>query len=213
MKQNTIAVVLGRKGSGKSTLVHELLEEAPRVLVLDYLGEYGGRDLCRVVRGRDAAFRALERAWGADRFRIAVRETEGQDSLDVLAAAAELEDYLLVIEEASAYCSPQGVPREIAQIVRYGRHRSIDQLFVAQRPSMLHRDITSAADVVISFQHHERADIDYLVQTVGEHMAAVRELAPYEITVGGPGVDLGKVPVAVLARLEAQRRGAGEKSA
>lgn len=198
MSQNTIITLLGRKGSGKSTLTAEIIRESPRVVILDYLGEYGANVKAQVVTGFRPALDALVEASGERRFRLSLRIEDEDLAMRILPVAWELSDYLLVVEEASAYCSPTQIPPELARMVRFGRHQRISQLYVAQRPSMLHRHITSQSDLIISFRQHEPIDVRYLRMTAGEAADAVQTLPDYAIFVSGA---LDRAPLAVLARL------------
>lgn len=199
MAQNLVLVVLGRKGSGKSTLVREVIREFDRVVILDYIGEYGAEVNARVIEGFEACVHELVENAKRPRFRLSLRVVDTDEALRVLSVAYELPRTLLVVEEASVYCTPQSLPVEVARFVRFGRHREISQVYVAQRPSMLHRDITSQADVIVSFRQHEQRDVDYLRGIMGEEAERVRTLGDYAIVAG---VNLEKAPLAVLARLK-----------
>lgn len=204
---NTIVFVTGRKGCGKSTLVRELMREHDRVVVLDYIGEYGPECGATVHRGAIACARALERWHDRPRFCLSLRVTEERDALELLEIVAKMRGILLVVEESSWLCAPGRLPRELAYLVRMGRHQEISQLYVAQRPAMVHRDVTSQADVIVSFQQHGERDVAYLEGTVlADRAAHVRELKPFEIIAGvAPGED-AKLPACVRARLAKQRR-------
>lgn len=196
--QNLIVTVLGRKGSGKSTLVGEITREHRRVVILDYLGEYGANVGARVHEGRRSSIAALVRWNRQARFCLSLRVEDYDDALDVLEVAYEMRGYLLVVEEASWLCTASHMPRELARFVRFGRHRGISQLYVAQRPSMLHRDVTSQSDVIVSFNQHEERDVAYLAGILGDSADRLRELPPYAI-IAGPTPD--RFPAAVRKRL------------
>lgn len=203
--QNTIASVFGRKGSGKSTLVLEITREFRRVLVLDYLGEYGAAEGFTVCEGFEACVNALVRWAHRPRFALSLRVDEVHEALALLTVAWEIEGgFLLVVEESSWLCSPSSLPRELAKFVRMGRHREVSQLYVAQRPAMVHRDVTSQSDVIVSFQQHEKRDIAFLEASIlGERANDVRTLAPFAIIAGGVEA---KYPSAVRKRLKRQSK-------
>lgn len=206
MKQNMIAALVGRKGSGKSTLVGEIVREHDRALIVDRMFEYGAQLGATVVRGFDAAVEAVLEASRRRRYRYSLRGLEDDEVLEVLAGVATLRDTLVVVEEASAYMKAQQIPREIAQLVRMGRHQEISQVYVAQRAAMLHLDVISQADVIVSFQQHARRDVDTLVGHLGDHAERVRDLERFEIIAGGPAGWEEKAPLAVLARLTTRDR-------
>lgn len=204
---NTITFVTGRKGCGKSTLVRDLLREHPRVVVLDYLGEYGAECGATIHDGIVASVRALDRWHTRPRFCLSLRVTDERDALDLLGVARRMRSFLLVVEEASWICSPGRLPLELREIVRFGRHQEISQLYVAQRPAMVHRDVTSQADVIVSFQQHGERDIAYLEGSVlADRAALVRALRPFEIVVGVAEGEEAKVPACVRSRVAKQRQ-------
>jgi hypothetical protein len=204
--QNTIIALVGRKGSGKSTLVGEIVCEHERTVVVDTMNEYGEKLGAEVVLGYDQAVDAVLEASRRRRFRFSLRGLEHDQVLEILEGVATLRELLLVVEEASAYMKAQQIPWEIAQLVRMGRHQGISQLYVAQRPTMLHLDVISQADVIVSFQQHAHRDVETLVGHLGEAAARVRDLERFELIAGGPAGWEEKAPLAVLARLRARNR-------
>lgn len=204
---NSILVVLGRKGSGKSTLVREIIREKMverrRVLIIDGMGEYGGEGI-EVVHGVDDALDRIEKIDDHDRFAYAFRTMRSEDDLDLIGVAYEVPNQLLVIEEASRYCSATQLPDEIGQLVRYGRHREIDMIFIARRPSELHRDVTANADVVVTFQQHEPRDVLYLRSIFGERAERAKLLPRFKVMVFG---DPKKVPLSVFEAVEPDPQG------
>jgi len=207
VSQNTIGTVVGRKGCGKTTLVLEIMREHKRVAVLDYLGEYDARHGFTVHEGLAASVTALARWAGKPRFALSLRVDEQHEALAVLKVAWEMRAFLLVIEEASWLCSPSYLPRELAKLVRMGRHREISQLYVAQRPAMVHRDVTSQSDWIVSFQQHETRDVKFLeASLLGEQAEKVRTLEQYEIIAATAAGTPATLPAAVRARLNKAAR-------
>lgn len=194
MADNTLLCLFGKKGSGKSTLAREIMEDWPRVVTLDLMGEYPG-----------------ERAWGlrpcADllvargtqkKFRLSLTGFRPEEGIRLLRICQELRGALIVVEEAGAYCSPSVFPPELAELVYRGRHYGVSQLYVSQRPASIHRAITSQADVIVAFRQHEARDIAYLRSVLGDDADLLRDLPDYKIKCYG---DLRKAPLAVLERL------------
>lgn len=199
---NTIGSLFGRKGCGKSTLALEIMREHPRVLVIDYLGEYGTGKGFTVHEGFVSSVNALSRWAGRKRFALSLRVDEVHEALALLEVAWEMRGYLLVIEEASWLCSPSQLPRELSKFVRMGRHREISQLYVAQRPAMVHRDVTSQSDFIVSFQQHEARDIKFLeASTLGAQAEHVRTLPRFAIVAAAANGEESTFPKAVRRRL------------
>lgn len=191
--------ILGKKGSGKSFLTREIAHDFDRVIVLDSMGEYGPREGFMPLIGLDEALAHLPLLAGKPDYAVSVRVLNADDAMDVLSIVYELPGTFLIVEETSLYCSPSYLPDELAQLIRYGRHRSISMAFVARRPSELHRDITAQSDLVISFRQHETRDVQYLKGTLGDRAELLRDLPLYAIAVYG---DMEKAPASVLERME-----------
>lgn len=202
MSTNTIVSIFGRKGSGKSRLALEVMREHRRVVVLDYLGEYGTAQGFTVHEGLAASVKALARWAGKSRFALSLRVDEVFEARALLEVCWEMRGYLLVLEEASWLCSPSQLPRELSKFVRMGRHREISQLYVAQRPAMVHRDVTSQSDVIVSFQQHEARDIKFLeASTLGAQAEHVRTLPRFAIVAAAANGEESTFPAAVRRRL------------
>ena len=160
--RNNIAVLAGQKGTGKTTLARELVAQAPRVVVIDPMGEYGLESGCSPVWGFEAACEALLDAEPRSRFRLSLRSEDTDDLLDLLGLAWDMPGILLTVEEATLFCGPTTLPPEISRLLRYGRHRAIDQLYVTQRIAEISRTMTALADHVITFRQTEPGDLDHL---------------------------------------------------
>jgi len=210
VSHNTIGSLFGRKGSGKSTLVGEITRDFRRVIVIDYLGEYDARRGFTVHEGFTASATALVRWNPKPRFALSLRVDEVHHALMLLEIVWEMRNVLLVVEESSWLCTPSNLPQELRRLVRMGRHREISQLYVAQRPAMVHRDVTSQSDWIVSFQQHEARDIHFLEESLlGEQAEKVRELGQYEIIAGTASGSPAQLPAAVRARLRSSDRAKG----
>jgi DNA helicase HerA-like ATPase len=193
MASNFVISVLGHKGSGKSTLVKEIVEEHPRVITFDTMGEYDN-----AIETFPEAVRELGKLEHARRFKIAIRLPEDEDALEAMEVAYELTGTLVVFEETSFYCSPSYLPTILKKFVRYGRHREISQIYVSRRPAEIHRDLTAQSDLIVSFRQHEPADVDYLRKLMGPEADKLPTLPKYRIIASG---DVKSAPLPVLQRL------------
>jgi DNA helicase HerA-like ATPase len=190
VSDNTIASFFGRKGSGKTTLVKRCMREFRRVVTLDTLGEYDGE----VCQGFEPCLVALERAEHRKRFALSLRCSALDDMLDLLAVCYELRDALIVVEETSFYCTASTLPDELAQLVRYGRHRELSQFYVSRRPAEISRDLTAQSDVIVSFAQTEPRDLDYL-RAAGGDTELIRSLPKYRFAAWGPDMSKAAIPV------------------
>jgi len=201
LSQNLIITILGRKGSGKSTLTRELIAERPRVIILDAVGEYpdeqGYPPKTEVVWGIDDCLNALEETEDRDKFRLSLRCYQREEDLDLLDACFETKDCLVVVEETWRLCTPYEIPDPLSKLVRFGRHHRIDQIYVSQRGSSIHRDLTAQSDLIVSFQQHEPRDVMYL-RSLGDANESVRTLPPFKVICIG---DIDRAPVPILERI------------
>lgn len=201
MSQNLVISVFGRKGSGKSTLVMTMLEEFDRVFYFDAMGEADEKRGFTVVHGWQACIDAMMKVRNDKRFKLSLRMDDTEELVRLLDLAYEIPDQCTVVEETSFYCSPSYLPSEISKLVRYGRHRRIDQIYIARRPSEIHRDLTAQSDLIVTFAMHEPRDIAYLaaIAPSKEAAEAVRKLPKYRVAVWG---DVERAPAAVLVQQE-----------
>lgn len=182
--QASVRCIYGRRGSGKSTLARIFCEDAPRVLVLDTLGEYGDRRSWRVAASRSELKRALVEGVRKGLFRIAYRIDarranpidEASFLADCAAAAqvnfpADPDPLLLVIDEANLAYPVEAARTDrcaaLRALVLQGRHKGVGLLFITQRPANIGMDARSQAAEVFSFSLAAPNDV-----------RAVAELAP-----------------------------------
>ena len=201
-RDNFVASIFGQRGAGKTTLAQKIAREYSRVIYLDLLGQYGGDKVYSV----EGFCQWAEAKHEDETFEVSIRLDDTDDYLQVLHVAYEIVDYLLVAEETSYFCSPAGMPRELSKIVRYGRHRKISQLYLARRPSELHRDLTAQSDVIVSFYQHEPRDIAYLAACGVENAERVRHLRQFKCAA------FGRIETAPLAIIEAMERSGEQQS-
>lgn len=199
--QNLIISILGRKGSGKSHLVAEIIREFRRVIIIDTMGEYAqklGKRKVKVASTREQAITEIMNASDRRAFIIACQLERESDNMDVLKLVYDTPKVLVVVEETSMFCSPNYLPPPMARLIRFGRHREIDQIYVSRRPAEVHREITAQSDIIISFVQHEPADIKYLRAVMGPRAERLPELPQYGVMVSG---EIDRAPVAVLERI------------
>ncbi len=195
-KENLILTIFGMKGSGKSTLVKKILPEFPRVIVLDTNQEYE-RDVAVIFSDLLEAVDFLKGyAENDDPFSMAyVPDELPEDGITFLRMAATVPRSLVVVDEAHMYCSASVMPYPVQRLVRLGRHSEISQVYVAQRPAALPRDLTAQSDLVVSFRQHEGRDVAYMTGLFGRSAESLKTLSDYRVEVYG---DTRKAPQAVL---------------
>lgn len=193
-RANWIASFFGRKGSGKSFLGKEVAREEPRVIAIDSLGEY---DEMNVVTGYQECIKAMVAAEHLSEFKLALRTYSLEEDLELIDLVFRMHHLTLMVEETSRYVSSASLPLPFEQLVRYGRHSAINQVYIARRPSEIHRDLTAQSDVIVSFVQHERRDVEYLRSFMGDAANGVSSLKQYEALVYGEDI---KMPWPVFRR-------------
>jgi hypothetical protein len=196
-----VVFVFGRKGCGKSRFVKGLAQKAldsgRTVLVWDPCDEFtfGGVDATDPVRGlrRYATTDNLGMRGALEvylRAHIGKRPTSGAIAGPDWQFPAfcrfvmRHQDLLVIVDETDQFCSPSYAPKELKHLLRRGRHKSIDAIFVARAPAEIHRDITRQADIEVYFSISEKIDLDWVCKRVGSTFSdKVKALAPhrYEI--------------------------------
>lgn len=187
--QNTIVAVIGRKGTGKSTLTAEILKRCDREFIFDTAGDHTW------VPDR---FNSLDEAWvyifdcSADPRPFIgsyTPESDDEDSLqtdfaEICRAVWESGNLTFVVEELPMLSSPQWAPPRFDRIVRLGRHRAINVLYTGQRASECPRRVTAATDVFVLFHTSEPADLDRIAERCGPETAdLVSKLGDHEFLV------------------------------
>jgi hypothetical protein len=192
--RNRIVLIVGFRGSGKSTVASIILKANNGVFLFDPHGD----DVYRQVFPNTA--RSVEELEDYSRWRraanprrVALRYVP-DGRLDPYAALDGFcawvwawRNVWLCVEEVSESCkgvSAQGMPPELRRIVNQGRHRALNQVYCGLRYAEIPRPISAGADVQILFRSQEPLDLDAMrarigseatekVQGLGQHEALV----------------------------------------
>lgn len=167
---------MGRKGYGKSTLTSHLCKDYERVIVIDTLNEY--KNLVEVNIGDLNYFMKNEK------FRIKIVPSNADHFDNIILELCDYENYLLVVDEVGFWQDSAGIPESFLNLVRFGRHKKIDMLFVSRRPSEFNRMVTSQGDEFYLFNTREPRDLEYLSKYVSDSVAEkVKDLEPFTFLV------------------------------
>lgn len=196
LKRNLVGCIFGMKGSGKSFVSKEIVQEYPRVIAIDNIGEYP----LEVIQGFDASVRRVVQASHEAEFRLAIRTESVEKDLEIIKLVGTMHSLLLVTEETSKYVNAGYMPEPIENLIRYGRHRDISQIYISRRPSEITRDLTANADFIAIFRTQEPRDIAYMRSFMGDRALNLPNLAEYEMAVHISG-DAGKLPLSILERI------------
>lgn len=160
-----LVTLVGLRGSGKSTLAKALAVELARerpVLILDPWNDWPDIVAPYEVRGAGVARRVLS---GARAVRL--MSSNPRDARALLKLAWELDDCLLVLDEADLVLRNGPNLDAFQRLVHYGRHFGQGAIVVARRPSQLPRDFT-AQGVLCFPRTQEPRDRQWLRERLGD---------------------------------------------
>jgi DNA helicase HerA-like ATPase len=171
MAQAPVVACFGRRGVGKTTLARMIARHQSRLVVWDYLGEYGPL----AFRTSDTEALAEYLVWARARKFAAARYIPSEGTVEEFesfcAVVYRSSNLLVVVEEAAAVCSASYLPPAFGRIVRQGRHRGLGLLWCTQRLAEVSRTLTSLTDVWAGFSLSEPADLQALAQRCGREYA------------------------------------------
>ncbi|MBX3495675.1 MAG: DUF87 domain-containing protein [Parvibaculum sp.] len=183
LKDAELTLVVGRRGSGKSTLTKGLLKDRPKVLVFDPQGEYGGRGWVR-CDSRLQILHEMRKRW-ASGFRLAYVPVPGDEIAELhkiaqlcLSANAPYNDYAdprkltLVVEEANLSIPTHTLPVDLNGILRVmnqGRHYGIEVVAVTQRPALVSRTFRGNVATSYVFALPDEDDQQAMLKKLGKN--------------------------------------------
>lgn len=167
--QNRIVGLVGRKGAGKSRALRELTCSRERVVIFDLLAEHESPN---VFTDPDDFSDFLGLVGPQRNFHCAYRPVyePPEEALEfVCDEIYETGNLCFALEEAARFCGPGHIPDFLDRVVRLGRHRRIDLVWVTQRLSEVSRTMTAMTDVfVIVGAMTEPRDLNALVDRCGQ---------------------------------------------
>jgi hypothetical protein len=170
--QNRIVGVVGRKGSGKSTRVHDLLRYCPRFVVFDVMGEHAAQDGNQL---ESLASLARFLKWSREEQMFAatyVPSGELDEEIEEVSRLVYARGHLcFVCEEIPLYAQAGYMPPLLGKLVRTGRHQQIDIVWTAQRAAEVPRTVTSLTDLWVLFSQTEPRDLSALADRCGRDVA------------------------------------------
>lgn len=171
MNQAPVVACFGRRGVGKTTLARTIARHQSRLVVWDYLGEYGPL----AFRTSNVEELSGYLAWARGRPFAAARFVPHAGTVEEFeafsAAVYQSSNLLVVVEEVAAICQASYLPPAFGRIVRQGRHRGLGLLWCSQRLNEVSRTLTSLTDVWAGFSLSEPGDLQALAQRCGREYA------------------------------------------
>jgi hypothetical protein len=170
--QNRIVGVVGRKGTGKSSRVREMLRYCPRFAVFDVMAEHAANNGNRLESTAELV-RFLK--WSRQQPTFAgfyVASGDLAEEIEEVARLVYARGHLcFVCEEVPLYTQAGYMPPLFGKLIRTGRHQSIDVCWTAQRAAEVPKTLTALTDVWILFSQTEPRDLTALADRCGRDVA------------------------------------------
>jgi len=178
--QSKVILVLGKRGSGKTYFTKTVILKRIRrpIFIFDPLGEYPGTKLN--LKQIIAYIRKRKLPAIINFFSESDQEEEAFYRL-----IYKLGNCSLVMEEADIYTNPQYISPGLANLLKRGRHKNIDMVFITRRPAEINRLVSAQATTIISFFQNEPRDLQWLKIWAGQESIKVQNLQPYEYEIFG----------------------------
>lgn len=163
--QNSIVVVAGQKGHGKSTFLRKTFNTEPALALIDTLGEH--IDWCPRCPENSLAKQVEWLASPPEKFHASFAisprfKDEFGDNLHfnkLCQAIYMAGDMSVIIEEADRWYPNAGGANwsnpSAGALVEYGRHRQIDLTLVTRNLTIMDRKLTSQVDLFVLFRQQE----------------------------------------------------------
>jgi Zonular occludens toxin (Zot) len=186
---NRIIGIVGPKGSGKSYMAADIMSKAERAAVYQIVREDSNylRAATDIVDGDIKQFCL---ALVENDFRLIYKVAEGAKKIEgnkivlpdftqFIECCFTRRNMMMIIDEAHFLCSPRFIPASFWESIVTGRHVYLDIVFVTQRFSMVHRDLTANTQEFIFWNITEPSDLDSIEERCGEEVRnKVQSLRP-----------------------------------
>lgn len=177
---NHIIGIVGPTGSGKSYTAARIMAESQRAAVYQIVRE-DANYLMSATDIFDGDIRGFCAALGEDEFRYIYRVGPGKrveknrfilpDFEWFIAACFERKHMMMIIDEAHFLCNPRYIPASFWESIVTGRHMYLDVVYVTQRLSMVHHDMTANTHEFYFWRNTEPGDLQRIVERCGQDVA------------------------------------------
>ena len=140
------------------------------MIVWDFLGQFE----CNDVTNHTAKFEQIIKH---SVFNVAVRLPEYYFPF-ICQFVKQTGKCTFLIDEIDMISSPTSIPKELDDLLRYGRHQEVDIIATARRPAEVHRNLTANSDDIYVYQTHEPRDLTYLSRFMD--VEQIKTLSQYE---------------------------------
>jgi hypothetical protein len=171
--QNRIIGIVGRKGSGKSSRLRELLRYCPRFVGFDPMGEHAQGEKVNKFDSPAQLAQFLNHSRKEETFAAVYvpggdLEEEIEETARLVYARGEL---CFACEEVPLYTQAGYMPPLLGKLIRTGRHKKVDVVWTAQRAAEVPKTLTALTDVWILFSQTEPRDLSALADRCGGDVA------------------------------------------
>lgn len=181
--------ILGRTGSGKTTLSRTIQACYPRVLIVDKVQDYQPDGVTYFFKDFSEFSRFMLNHQSAPRLRVVFQfDLHERDFLplaeEIFALAYDWGDCLVNVDECQFYSNSH----YLSNLNLVGRRRNIALLCSTQRPANMHKDLVSQASDLFVGTLYETNDMLYLKGMLpDEERAKVPNLQPTQFLHYAPG--------------------------
>jgi hypothetical protein len=172
VKQAARIFIVGISGSGKTTGAYTwYLSKAPRVLIVDQVGEWTGR-VYETANTLPEVYAAIVKARKEGQWRISYTNMDNRlhDLIRWLLPLPDVQKspvlamngMVLMLDEVDLIAPTGGAPEVIRNLYRRSRHVGLSIVSATQRPANVLREVSAQSTQVLAYRLTEPRDRDYL---------------------------------------------------
>lgn len=186
-----VVTILGKRGSGKTTLGRKIQSVYPRLVIFDRLHEYECEEN-EEVETFDAFAEKIKWSLDQEQFKIVFRfDIEADNHDEVFNHALRVLYYrgscCVVVEEVHNFASTHFLPQWFREILLTGRHRELSLILTSQRPAEIHKTLLSQSAHIFCGSMHESNDLRYLSSFMGDDAEKLPHLPQFRFLHFRPG--------------------------
>lgn len=168
MEQRTITTILGKTGQGKTLWTKSQLKQLQRKIIIDSQDEYEAQESFEdIFTFGDRLIDSL--LGGPLDLNYKIQNFDDFDKICNLVKYCK--NITLIIEEASIFLNSNSLPRDLENMILFGRRKEQSIFAISQRPALISRTLTSQTNRFILFNMTEPRDLEYLKSIIGSEIA------------------------------------------